>query len=513
MKFSRNLVTLLALSPASVLGQNPNDGTDRPTELAFQDNKTYRQVGPRDFEFLEGEFRMTLRDGIFSQVRCFGTFNPYSEIIPANLVVDCTIGTNALIAAADLDGDGVRDPGGYISIDENSLIPHAVVPPGRADDIVLQVAPLGRLPRPLGGQAWRDLSRNLQFDVLDPQNQAGFDFTSYVYSRPYTNSQLRDMLREVVPGQYVVNFPQKEGLDPTGVRLAPFGVNYQAMVEAYPGRSLIPGNNAFRLTNDDSWVNGRLIIDPNDSFKFTWNGLGSNLLSTSTVSFAIEADETEPDGGRRRILYPAYPEGVSTEDRFPQNLPFGANNFTLGVDFFRPGQTGIGVLTVTRSANVSNRGTDESERIFEFPITFQETYAGTLRAISRDRDNPNSFLVARLSDAEADPDYDYDGDGYSNVTEFALQTDPFNPADLPRIEPESTEGSGRCLFQFEKRPYTDVSVRYGVLVATDDLTDFRRIDPDNDPDWVVYETETTYSVLSRSTTPSCILRPIATALR
>ena len=138
MKFSKSLAALFGLLPLhshaqldlnEIIFNNEEASSELPangiyeqltTEFSFRDEKRYRQVGPNKLNFELGNFELMMFDGGYQQVRCLGNFLPKNTRTRVG-TVNCNLGTTALLSSGDLDGDGLRDPGGFISI--SRLVP------------------------------------------------------------------------------------------------------------------------------------------------------------------------------------------------------------------------------------------------------------------------------------------------------------------------------------------------------------------------------------------------------
>ena len=506
MKLKSFLLSLAALAPFSLWAQNQLTITN----LSFQDVKSFKQVGPRDFEFDGGEWVLAFNDGVFALAPCFifidddGAFTATSPVfIPP--VIGCPLGTTGFVTAGDLDGDGLRDGRGFISV-APIPVPFQLVPPSRSDEIGLEAAPISQLPRPLSSSAWTDDTVTIWYDYVTRPIQA-FDFTSYNFSRPYGPSQgeLQRMYSEIVPGNYIFNFPRSpRGLTERQSRV-PFPIpvaHRRNMVEAFPGRGITLGSNLFFLENDRDWRDGELLVDPRTGYQFDWNGLsGLHLLPGDTLDFSIIEPITE------QIIFPFFTPDVPDANRAPQRLDLPSNNFQLGVGFFTPGEIVTAQLTYTRNLSSSGISTDNSQRNFEWDIRFVDSYPGFI--------DSNDFAIQLNADQQR-PDFDFDGDGFDNVTEFALLTDPFNPAESPLLRPVIDPITLRCEYEIPKRQETMLNLQYQVEVADlapdGQITNFRII-TENDPEWaIVADNIASYAVVSRTPRPSgaCILRPRVT---
>lgn len=526
MNFKITILGASAALPLSLMGQQNN----RPFDLSFQDNKTYQQVGPRSFNFLEGEWLVRLSDGFFNLAGCGGpTGIPMTVPVLPDFIAPnpgCPLGTTASISAGSaLDGsnapggDGTDDLQGFISV-QPIPVPFRFVAPNRVGEVFLNAAPLSRLPRPLPG-GWSDDGVTIFYDRVNGPLQQ-FDFTRYNFTRNYDagDAELRRMLEEVVPGTYNYSFPRNPvGLTPLQQQVPlPVSVTHRPMLEAFPGRGLIQGNLSFAVTNDERWVDGELLIDPRVGFRFEWFGLsGQNILPGDMTMFSMINPVTE------QIVFPVVGDLASDDARVPIVIPTPSTGFNFVPGLFTLGEGPLTArITYMRNFSSTNQSTDNSMRTFEWTVNFVDSFDGFVQQLTSFdplADDPamaKDALPADITEGDLDPDADYDGDGFTNFTEFALETSFLNPAESPLIRPRVST-IGRCIYELPKRQNVIPEIQYEVEVAIIDengvISDYRVIG-DNDPDWRIVDGPQFYRVISRNvgSTLPCLFRPKITKL-
>ncbi|YCM43537.1 hypothetical protein V2O64_19700 [Verrucomicrobiaceae bacterium 227] len=459
----------------------------------LEDIKNFKQVGPNDSEYLGGSFDVTLLDGSYTILPCLYNGSP----LYAGPDIFCSAGTTALVDSGDADGDGLRDNRLYFSVGQ---ITSAIqVEPFQPSLIELYSAPPSELPRPLGGFNWRDNSVVLFYDlVTNAANLQGYEITRYYSSRPYLDTELKRHRKEIVPGTYTFKFPALGSDEENPVSFF-VQVGHREMVEAYPGpggssvtSEGISVGNDFRVTNDEFWRGDKMEIDPRIVFKLEWEGFNqSTFLSADRVFFSVLDRATE------EIVYPPYPEGNAT---FPQLIGSGTLGiptfFELGPAFFSVGEERTVEINFVRN-NPFGNAADISKRNFTWDIDFIDTYDGYIL----------EEFPAGTTEGLTAPSQDYDGDGYTNLEEYALQTDALDPADVPNPTPVLVGNAQQCVLSLAKRPFVGQSLSYQVQYTTD-LVTWTTITP-SDPNWYIeFDNDALYQV--RSAAPfgeqSCLTR-------
>jgi hypothetical protein len=105
---------------------------------------------------------------------------------------------------------------------------------------------------------------------------------------------------------------------------------------------------------------------------------------------------------------------------------------------------------------------------------------------------------------------DFDGDGMTNLEEFALQTDPADPASVSTPTPVIDQFTGQCVFTIPKRPNVGNLLTYRVQYSFD-LVNWTTI-TSGDPLWTATENDNEYIVASNQSSPpaNCITRVLIT---
>eukprot|EP00095_Tigriopus_kingsejongensis_P010337 snap_masked-scaffold7154_size3354-processed-gene-0.0 protein:Tk10337 transcript:snap_masked-scaffold7154_size3354-processed-gene-0.0-mRNA-1 annotation:"proprotein convertase subtilisin kexin type 4" len=457
--------------------------------LVFQDIKNFKMVGPNESEYEGGSWDIGVFDGSVGVLGCIANFG-FAYTTPN---IACPSGTTGLLTQGDLDGDGVRDLGLYVSVSQP--IPARQVEPFRTGLVELFAAPPSRLPRPLGGFNWEDNSIVIFYDLInDPVNGVGYELTSYTSSRPYLPNQLRRHRDEIVPGTYTFQFPAlgSDEIDRSNLFI---NAPHREMVEAVPGpggQGVVSGGisvgNDFRLLNDDRWNNGVMELDPRLIFDFEWEGFNSQtFLSGDRIFFSVRDRETD------KILFPPIPNPNPPGDNPPNpELPqlIGSNflgiptGYELGPDFFRPDQEFMVELEFRRNLPSGN-SVDQSRRFFRWDVDLIDTYEG----FSREN------FPAGTNDLLVRAGADYDGDGFTNLEEFGLQTDVLDPASVPNPAPTLDPDTGQCILEVPKRPGTGSRLET-IIQYSLDLVTWISIVP-GDPNWFILQNdEEVISVLS-----------------
>ncbi len=462
--------------------------------LTFTDLKNFRMVGPFESEFEGGALAVNLTDGSFNFLPCAMAL-ANGAIIASGLfpnfitpLVGCPAGTTGLLSqtTSDIDGDGVRDAGGFVSI--SRPIPAIQVEPFQTSLISLFSAPPSDLPRPLGGFSWVDSSTVVFFDLVnDPRNGQSFEITSYDTVRPFTPLELDRQRSEIVPGSYVFTFPV---LGSTPADPSDFAMNiaFREMVEAFPGpgglsvtSSGISVGNDFRLTNDDRWANGEMEFDPRIVSDFTWEGFnGQTFFAGDRLFFSIR------DRFTNAILFPPFPPGQAASSQLiaGNGLPI-ANGFELGPTFFGPGDNIMAELEFRRNISAGNT-MDTSVRFFRWNIRLIDSFEGFQTL---------NFPIGATDD-QIEPLFDFDGDGFTNLEEFGLQTDPLDSASVPNPTPTLDPFTQHCELTVPKRPEVGSRLVY-TIEYTLDFDEFFTIDNDDPNFFLVTDDEDEISVLSR----------------
>jgi hypothetical protein len=454
-------------------------------DLTFRDTKVFKMIGPNDSEYQGGELFVRVFDGNASVLGCAANFSPFYTT--PNIL--CPTGTTGLVTQGDLDGDGVRDVGVYISISQP--VPARSIQPFLTEAVELFSAPPSALPRPLGGFNWTDNSTVIFYDLInDPVNGVGYELTDFESTRTYLPTELERHREEIVPGTYIFKFPALGSSEENPANFF-MSASHREMVEAVPGpggRNVDSGGidvgNDFRVMNDDRWNNGVMELDPRIVFNFEWEGFNATTFSgNDRLFFSVRDRET------RKIVFPPIPVADPPNPELPQligssdlGIPTG---YDLGPDFFGPNEQFSVEIEFVRNSGVGS-AVDRSTRLYQWDIDLIDTYPGFLTEVFSPG-TPNELL---------EPDADFDGDGYSNLEEFGLQTSPTDPASIPNPTP-ALIGNDQCYLEVAKRPGVGSRLDY-VMQYSSDQENWVTIEQ-GDPNWfIVFNNDERISVLSRA---------------
>ena len=144
---------------------------------------------------------------------------------------------------------------------------------------------------------------------------------------------------------------------------------------------------------------------------------------------------------------------VPESQRFPQEVPPLTNALTLGPFFFVPGEQLYAEVEFQRNFQGTALTIDRSQRFFRWDLRTVDSYEGF-----RISDNFPPRTLDELTAANGD----FDGDGMTNLEEFALQTDPADPASVSTPTPVIDQFTGQCVLTIPKRPNIGNSLTYRV---------------------------------------------------
>jgi len=341
--------------------------------------------------FTGGRFQIVTTDGTAYLSPC--GFHPSPVPFAANPLT-CPLGATGFIASGDVNRDGVRDDLSYWSL--SKVVPAAYIEPYRPDRVFLAAAPASTLPRPLG--LFVDGSATVFYDIASTSTQQ-YDLSSYGLVRTYGAGlgELSRFKSDFLLGQYQFTFPalgRPEQSLALPISIVPF-------IE--PFQPTTADKNSFRITNS-RWNAGALEMDPRVINKLTWQGNDRSVIRSGvdTLHFGIfdptDTFTTFPPSGELLI-----PDPLTTSYNLP---PF----------FYNVGDTGVGRMTFDRGLVVNQFTADISQRLFKFNISFIDTYSG-FAAISF----PLGSTASRVAAGG-----DYDLDGFSNILEYAYQSEVQN---------------------------------------------------------------------------------------
>jgi len=420
-------------------------------DLQFADYKSYRQTGNKRTTFQGGTFTVSLIDGFVAFAGCMG--NGGVALMPPNIF--CPLGTTGWVAFGDIDGDGLSDNNSFWSV--SAVQSAQIVAPQQANRIELNSSPPSDLPRPLRG--FRDYSVQVWYNMLQPP-PTRFTITRYALQRTYPagGPGLRQQWSEIVTGDYLFLVPALPNVvgGQTSTQL-PIKVTHHPLVEAWPGRGVVPTDNDWLLLEPHNWnKNQEIEMDPRLFNEFKWQGLNVNTTfpSVDTITFSI-LDEFG------LIIFPPFDPATPAGDRAPELLASPSDSIEIGPYLYSPGQKGVARIEVRRNLATSMVARDTSSRDFEWRVFFIDTYQGWAEALV-----PATFPPGTPK-PQTKPSFDYDGDGWSNLEEFALQTDPADPASSPLVRPYREADTNQIILEVDKRPFVGDSITYQVEYSSD----------------------------------------------
>lgn len=227
----------------------------------------------------------------------------------------------------------------------------------------------------------------------------------------------------------------------------------------------------------------RRITDINQDWVITETNTTYQVTTVDAVDAADVPDYFAIVDVRPSSILDSSGEVVFPPSGFPLRLPTALEQtYTLPPDFFDAGDTGVLQLRMDRTLGTSSIAFDTSTNIYNVAVRFVDTYAGfALRAFPAGSDS-------RLWVANAD----FDGDGFSNIVEFAMQTNPDSVTSFPGVLAPVNDG-GVVSFKITKRP--DAVVNYSISVSYMGGTPVKITS--KNPDWDIIETANEYEVRTK----------------
>lgn len=431
--------------------------------MKFSTGASYLQTDPFSMTFAGGDLNVNIRDGNAIISPCPGFIQSYSFIITPGST--CPLGTTGYIAEGDINGDGIRDAGGFWSISE--VIPAFVIEPFRPDKVALVAAPPSDLgPRPLGGFA--DQGAVIFYNVLT-DNVLEFNVSWYDLVRSYDPGPVgrAAMLDELVLGQYLFNFPLLRFPDTAPPVAIP--VTYSRMPEGVNpnGKYDFVERKQFRFTNLNWDRNRNLVFDPRLTNRLTWQGndQGNTIPNIDQLRLSyLDPTTVDVDGVDEVILFPP----SQTPLLLPNPL---TKDYIVPPFFFQVGDQALLRLRFDRTLGSSAVAFDTSVRLFEVNVRFVDTYDG-FKLIA---------FPLGATDAERGPLSDYDGDGQTNAYEFGLQTDPADSASFSADPAPLRNFDDTYSFELAKRP--DAMIEYSFSIS-ESGGPFVPVN-DSNPDWFI----------------------------
>ncbi|MBC7980120.1 MAG: hypothetical protein H7Y36_06110, partial [Armatimonadetes bacterium] len=264
-----------------------------PLEFILARDATYRQ-NPTAVAFERGSLQVDLRDGIIINER----FSIFDEYIPPGVTADpidifgvvdvtTTLGTTAFVTSGT--GEPLFRGTDYkeLFVAVASLIPAAVVEPGRTDLVRLQSAPPSTLPRPSAG--FVPTAVLALFNIQTPFIK-DYRLGRYTSNRSYNAGERGRFDTDIVPGTYNYNFPRLNKPE-VPVRI---GINYFPTLDGF--RKINSQKQGFRFTNL-KFNDGFAELDINVINKITWEGNNFGIVSsTDNLYFSIVglSDDEDP---------------------------------------------------------------------------------------------------------------------------------------------------------------------------------------------------------------------------
>jgi len=464
-------------------------------DLRFQDFKQYQQFSNLQTRFLGGALNINVTDGFWVVAGCFANGGTYIQ--PPTL--GCSLGTTALIIAGDFDGDGLSDSQTFWSVP--LIQDHQYMRPLRADLVELNFAPASKLPRPLGG--FLERSVQLYHNVLSPPLNL-FSVSNYSFSRTYDPGMggLRKQWDEVIPGTYGFLIPIKDPFAAWPEDQDVIQLNHFQLIEAWPGRGVVPQANDWVLLEPANWnPDEEVEMDPRLFNEFEWRGFNGNSVFQSDITLFSMVD---PLTGL--IEYPPYDPTTVAGDRAQEILVTPSTGLPIGPYLYSPGQKLTAQIDFRRNAPTSGVARDTSRRLFEWNVYFVDTYYGYAEALI-----PATFPPGTPAN-EKEPDFDFDGDGWTNLEEFALQTDPANPASVPLILPYLDPITFQCILDVPKRLNVGFRLDYAIERSPNGIDGWVKIEP-GDPFYLIeFDNDAQLKVRSFLPVPPalCFLRIVIT---
>ncbi|MEI6655560.1 MAG: thrombospondin type 3 repeat-containing protein [Verrucomicrobiota bacterium] len=466
--------------------------------LTQSTKRMYRQQDANTVNFREvGTFRVALADGSikFAPTGCTGpTWFPKSAF--------CSLGATGYIVKGDVAGafdengnaipDGYRDDFSYYEI--ASLTAAATIEPSRPDLVYLYSAPPSGLPRPLNlfaDDCWVAYY-NIMSEVIKE-----YDITRYSYGRDYTQRDVMD--KEIVPGLYQYSFPSLHR--PIVPVIIP--VVYHDIPEGSKLYGRVRQGFRYLTINGEGmrWApDGFVELDPRVVNTFKWEGNTETVIvpRADTMYFSILRLTDAPQGDPTRPAVPATPF-IST--LFPGFAAPGAsrilltnalqNTFKMPPGMIRvtsPPTEGCMEVTLLRSLATSTICSDLSQRRYQCPVRFINTYAGWAAFI---------FPFGTPASARL-PDADPDGDGFTNYQEWLAGTNPMlatshpAPPSLAFVQGRASHSTSTAAAGFWETKVTKADVSPKITYSYEFSTDMQNWSPvvgdDSDPNWHLIET-------------------------
>jgi hypothetical protein len=436
-------------------------------DLRFQDFKQYQQFANLQTRFLGGQFNVDVSDGSAQYVGCFANGGTY---IQPPVTPGCPLGTTALVVAGDFDGDGLSDSQTFWSI--VSIQDHEYMRPLRADLVELNSAPPSKLARPM--KTFFDRSVQLYYNVLSPPLTL-YSIAIYDTSRSYAagSGGLDRQWAEVVPGTYNFLIPIRDPYAPWPDAQDVIRVNHFQLIEAWPGRGIVPQDNDWVLLEPSNWnPDEEVEMDPRLFNEFEWRGFNSNSVFTSDTTLFSMVD---PVTGL--IEYPPYDPATVAGDRAQEIIDTPSTGIPIGPYLYSPGTKLVAEIEFRRNAYTSAVARDTSRRLFQWNVYFVDTYEGYAEALV-----PATFPPGTPANQKQ-------------------PTDPANPASWPLILPTLDPITNQVIFEVTKRPDTGYRLVYSIEYSLNGIDGWTKIEP-GDPVYLIeFDNDTSFKVRSFQPSP------------
>lgn len=465
-----------------------------------------------------GDFGVLLRDGnVIINAGC--GLNGSLVYFGANPIAGCPIGATVYVAIGDINPAGPVPPPNFNDFggigplrvfrpDDMTYwevptepTPAVAISPSYPGYCQLYSAPPSTLRRPVGPFDDETLT---VYGNIQSASVREYALARYRYAISYNPLDYSDataagnaMRSDIVPGQYDFLYPQLR--DPTVSVKIP--VIYRNIPEGYGiinGTSLKTG---FRFTRLNGlalpWsADGYVQMDPRLPNTLQWEGNGIEIMfpTSDVVYFSVMDLGTPLPGSPNRA--PAFPEvtlfpGFTAPSISRVLLPSAIDkSYTIPprvvaiAPHGTPGKEGVAEVTIERAVPTSAVSTDYSQRRFQMPVRFVDTYAGWASV---------SFPAGTPASAKQ-PSADPDKDGYNNQQEWLFGSNPMLASSHPPAPPLLAFVQGRAVRSTAtalpghwetKVTKADVvpPVTYEYEYSSD-LQTWRTIG-DNDPDWLV----------------------------
>jgi len=346
-----------------------------------------------------------------------------------------------------------------------SVVDPVAIEPFAADHVILHAAPLSTLPRPAAG--FVDASWDMFYDISGSSNVADHRITLYGYERDYSlfdattgagvSSQESLMDAQIKPGIYQYYFPMLG--NPT--RPVTLSARYFTIAEGY--RSIGSVKQGVKYTYPNVFgQDGFALMNLKDFKAITWTGMNVNNVyaSVDKLYLAVRAitdpysaySVNSPTGARTETDVYQYPPTyfpsyiAPSTDHILLTNPL-VSSYTIPpitwlieiapqtlthpeiycIKELNAGTKGMLELELARNAPVSGVIYDTSDRKFQIPVIFGNSY---------DAYAQKTFGAAKAYSVPAAIDQDFDGDGYSNMLEWVLNTNAASKTSTPLLTPK-----------------------------------------------------------------------------